>query len=242
MSTATYLRIVATTACNYACPFCHMEGDPQKAGASRGVGSELLSRCLDVAARAGVQKFKFLGGEPLLRRDLPQIIGSLRKSAPGADISIISAGAIRPERLDRVFEAGLDRINVSIHGFTPEALALNHRSPKKAHAMRARFLDRVIEYGRPLKLNYVYDSEQKKQDLAQLLAWAAPRGVLVNILDDLGQEMSWKDVAAVVESLQGQPLRQEVCSDPHSLDTLHWHFANGLRVEIKHQRLGDVAT
>jgi cyclic pyranopterin phosphate synthase len=237
----TYLRIVATTACNYACPFCHMEGDPQQEGKQRGVSAQSLSRCLRVAARAGVHKYKFLGGEPLLRQDLPALIASLRQDAPQADISIISAGALRPQRLDRAFEAGLDRINVSIHGFGVEAMAKNHRAPARAHAMRAAFLARVLEYGRPLKLNYVYSDPSCLEDLGALLDWAAPRGILVNILDDLGQPLSWEVIAQVVTRLRGAPAREELCRDPHSLDTLHWIYADGLRVELKHQRLGEVA-
>lgn len=237
----SYLRIVATTVCNYACPFCHMEGDPQKPGYQRGLSRGSLSRCLRVAARAGVRKYKFLGGEPLLRTDLPEAIASLRQVSPGADISIISAGALRTQVLDRAFEAGLDRINVSIHGFGVEAMRRNHRNPAKAHAMRDVFLRRVLEYGRPLKLNYVYSDARCIDDLRDLLDWAAPRGILVNVLDDLGQDLSWTHIAEVVKSLRGEPDHQKLCSDPHSLDTLHWVYKDGLRIELKHKQLGQVA-
>jgi cyclic pyranopterin phosphate synthase len=236
----SYLRAVVTTRCNHACPYCHKEGDPRRAGEAAELPFEDLARSLELLAGLGVRKFKLLGGEPLLRRDLPDVVRRLRAAAPEADLSVITAGVAPVAALDALYDAGLDRTNVSLHGFLPAEHAKRSRRPG-AHAERARFLDAVLRRGRPVKLNYVYSGPEQDADLAALLAWAAPRGLLVNVLDDLSRGLGWRDVAEAVLRLRGWPRHVETDHDPDSLDTQRWRYGDGLRVEIKHEQLGTLA-
>ncbi len=240
----TYLRVVVTTRCNYRCSYCHMEGDPHTPGTSSELPFEELVGCLITAAKAGVKKFKFLGGEPLLRRDLPAVIAALRAVAPDADLSIITAGAVPVERLMACYEAGLTRANVSIHGWGREALAHN-LAARGGWEMRARFLDAAIaeavRRGVLIKLNYVWSGPQDRDDLAAFLAWAATQPVTVNLLDDLSQDLSWHELSSVLEGLRGPHDEETRVDDPHSLPTLLRTWRDGLRVELKHQKLGAVA-
>jgi cyclic pyranopterin phosphate synthase len=237
----TYLRVVATTRCNYSCEYCHLEGDPHQFGTAFELATDVLVSCLRAAARVGVRKFKFVGGEPFLRSDLAQVIGTVRAAAPDADISIITAAVVPVRRLEEAFAAGLSRVNISIHGFTARALAQRNRAPR-AYALRQAFIEAALARpGARVKFNYVYRGTEDLEDLGALLEWAAARRQLVNVLDDLGQDMSANDVAKAVRHLRGEPDRVIEVDDVHSLPTLHWHFADGLRIEIKNQRLGDVA-
>lgn len=240
----SYLRVVVTTRCNHHCDYCHMEGDPHAPGTAAELATERLVASLHAAALAGVQKFKLLGGEPLLRRDLPTVIASLRAVAPGADISLITAGVVPVARLREAYEAGLSRANVSIHGWTPAALAENLQG-RNGHGQRDAFLEAALgeaqSRGVPIKLNYVWRGEHDRADLAAFLAWAAPRRVLVNVLDDLSQDLSWEVIAGVLRSLRGPHRDEHVIDDPHSLPTLLREWDDGLRVELKHQQLGTVA-
>lgn len=236
----TYLRVVATTRCNYQCSYCHMEGDPQGALTAHELPQHELLGCLDVLARVGMRKIKFLGGEPLLRKDLPEVVSQLRVWAPDADLSVITAGALPVSRQDALFGAGLDRMNVSIHGFGVEAFAKRNANPLH-HARRDAFVEGLVERGRPTKLNYVYSGPADDEDLLRLLAWAAPRGLLVNILDNLELELGAKALFEWLIIHRGYPTGKRLERDPHSLDTLHLAWPDGLRVELKHQRLGALA-
>lgn len=236
----SYLRVVATTRCNYQCSYCHMEGDPHQSGSAYELDGQLLSDCLTVMARAGMAKIKFLGGEPLLRRDLPEVVTKLRAVAPQADLSIITAGAVPARLHQQLFEAGLDRINVSIHGFGPEAFALRNPNPKQ-HARRQDFLTSLLLTERPVKLNYVYSGPADDEDLMGLLRWASARRVLVNILNNLEDQalgpahiMDW-----LIERF-GHPNAATTDHDPHSLDTVHLSWSTGLKVEVKVLQLGTI--
>jgi cyclic pyranopterin phosphate synthase len=240
----TYLRVVATTRCNHHCDYCHMEGDPHTPGTPSELPTETLLTTLRTAVQAGVKKFKFLGGEPLLRRDLPEVVAALRAMAPDLDISAITAGVVPVTRLHALYDAGLTRINVSIHGWSPEALA-KRITVRDAWSTRQTFLhaalDEAIRRGVPLKLNYVWSGTHDRDDLAALLSWCAGRPVTVGLLDDLGRDLSYRDLERELVALRGAPSRRSIVDDPHSLATQLLVWDDGLRVELKHQALGALA-
>jgi len=201
----------------------------------------VIGGCLEAAVRTGIRKFKFLGGEPLLRPDLPGIVEGLRRAAPEADLSLITGGVAPVENLERVFAAGLDRANLTIHGWGAEAF---HRrgGTEDLRRLRDRNLEFLRRNGRPLKLNYVYSGPQDDEDLRSLLDVASRWGVLVNVLDDLSDPCaSAMTVSRALRRIRGEYLVEEVDPDPDSLPTMHLEWEDGLRVEVKQARLGEVA-
>ncbi len=242
MRPPTYLRTVVTTACPLSCSYCHMEGDAHQAGTARQLDPEVLDACLEVAAAAGIRKFKFLGGEPLVRRDLPDRIGRLRRVAKDADLSIITSGVASVPTVESLFAAGLDRMNVSIHGYSLPAFAARSRLPARHHVQRAEVLKFLLRLGRPLKLNYVYSGAHDDVDLGALLAWAAPLPLLVNVLDDLGNSALGPSVLLqTLRHLRGSWSEQYAEHDADSLPTTRLRWADGLVVEVKTEHLGQLA-
>lgn len=238
---ATYLRAVVTAKCPLRCSYCHMEGDPAQAGAGLGLPAPIWIELLHVALDCGVRKLKFVGGEPLVRRDLPDIIASLRARAPEVDLSLVTSGAVPRDAIDRCFDAGLSRCNVTLHGFRPGDFALRGGGPRQ-HALRSDLLDAVLARGRPLKVNYVYTGLTCEDDLAALLAWAGQRACVVGLLDDLSNPtFSHRTVLAALRRLGGAPLATWEDADPHSLPALRVQLPGGAVVEIKDKRLGETA-
>ncbi len=235
----TYLRVVVTTRCPLSCPFCHAEGDPPKDDDPGLLADEVLVRSVEAAVRLGVRKVKFLGGEPMVRPRLPQLVRTIRSRCPDIDLSLITSGVCSAARVDQVFAAGLDRMNLSIHGWRPEAFARRGGNPVRWHARQA-VLERLLHHGRPLKLNYVLAGDPDLEaDVRALLAWAEGRPLVVSLLDDLGDpEAGPEQVLAFVRDLLGPPDRVEVDHDPHSLDTTHLVYRGRWRIEVKSRRLG----
>lgn len=235
----SYLRAVVTTRCPMNCTYCHMEGDPGGARPAR-LDTGALTALLRVAARSGIHKFKFLGGEPLVRADMPDVIADLRRAAPTADLSVITAGVTLEGILDRCFDAGLTRANLSIHGFDLPAFA-RRGGNLRTWQQRNTTLEGLVRRGRPLKLNYVVGPDDL-EDVDALLTWAAPRPVVVNLLDDLSDPTASSDtLRATLRTLRGAHQRTLTVDDPHSLATTHLIWSDGLRVEVKDRRLGDLA-
>ena len=237
----TYLRIVVTTDCSLKCAFCHMEGDPAQDGQRGGPSIDVLQSLVAAAYQEGIRKFKLLGGEPLLRPDFPKLVAALRSVAPDGDLSIITAGVVPLHRLLEAFAAGLDRANLSIHGWSPAMLARNARDPG-AHAKRQRVLEAILQHGAPLKCNYVYTGPEVEADLQEFLAWSADKPLVVSVLDNLGDAaMGPATIKRVLQRLRGPWTKQWREEDPRSLPTLRLQWADGLTVEIKDHQLGQIA-
>ncbi len=190
----------------------------------------------------GIRKLKFLGGEPLLRADLPEVIASLRHRDPGIDLSMITGGAVPIARLDACFEAGLSRANLSIHGWSLEAFAARTGRGQPAWKLRQATLARLLEGGRFLKLNFVWRNAADDADLAALLDVAAGLPVVVSVLDDLGDpDLGPRVIQQTLHRLRGAPQNRRAEPDPHSLPTLRLRWADGLEVEVKDHHLGQEA-
>lgn len=114
------LRLSVTPRCNYACFYCDPLGD----GVSDPVGT-LSVRDVDVileaAVELGMTSVRFTGGEPLLRKELPEMMSLAKRRHGVEDVSMTTNASILARRLDALLEAGLDRINVSLDAAEPEA-------------------------------------------------------------------------------------------------------------------------
>ena len=112
----TNLRIAVTMKCNLRCFYCHREGQ-----ASDKELSELSVSEIAEIARAfydlGIKKVKITGGEPLLRKDICDIISSM---PPFQEISITTNGTLLAEKAEELKESGLSRVNVSLDSLRPE--------------------------------------------------------------------------------------------------------------------------
>jgi molybdenum cofactor biosynthesis enzyme MoaA len=238
----SYLRVVVTSRCSLACRYCHGEGyDSAACGRSPLTVKELLA-LIHRGVDEGIRKIKILGGEPLLYPDLPVLISDLSRNPRLEDLSLITAGAVPTTLLDQAFEAGLPRANLTIHGWSLSEFERRTGRGRRHWEQRTRMLQRLLEYGRPIKLNVVYSGPQDEADIAALLDEVADMPLLVNILDDLGvDDLGPGALIGLVHRLRGEPCLVHEDRDPHSLPTLHLGWRDGLRVEIKHQQLGRIA-
>jgi len=104
----TGLRIALTPRCNLRCIYCHHEGEvkPEKE-----MPAEMVVSVAHAAAELGVHSLKFTGGEPLLRRDLADLLSQMPQDL---DLSLTTNGIFLAEQAESLSEAGLDRVNVSL--------------------------------------------------------------------------------------------------------------------------------
>ncbi len=234
-----YLRVALTDKCPMRCPFCHNEGagEIQKESALQ---IQYWDHHISEMVDAGVRKVKFVGGEPLLYKDLPLLVSRLRMKYPDIDVSLITAGSLPLHRLQRCFEMGLTRANMSIHGWQKEFFFRNSKS-EQHWLNRQKTLDYLLSQNRPLKLNYVYSSSTVESDLLLFLKAMSEYKVVINVLDDLkNTDITPAFLIQRLSVLLGQPtVRRDV--DSHSLNTLHLGWGGPMRVEIKDQHLGTLA-
>lgn len=118
------LRVSVTDRCNLRCTYCMPASvfGPDYAFLPR---SELLSfeeieRLARTFVGLGVRKLRVTGGEPLLRRDLPELIGRLTRLDGVEDVALTTNGLLLPRLAADLKAAGLKRVTVSIDSLDPE--------------------------------------------------------------------------------------------------------------------------
>jgi GTP 3',8-cyclase len=126
----TDLRVSVTDRCNYRCIYCRTGND----GAQY---SELpladYLRLIRVFVSLGIEKVRLTGGEPLLRRDLVQLIGAIAQlrtvSGGPLDIALTTNGHLLAAQAKPLRDAGLNRVTVSMDAVDPEVFARITRIP-----------------------------------------------------------------------------------------------------------------
>lgn len=124
---ATDLRVSVTDRCNFRCRYCMpAEGMPWLPKEEL-LTFEEIARVVDVLVACGVRSIKLTGGEPLVRRNLPDLVAMLRAISNELDISLTTNGQLLADHALALAAAGLDRVTVSCdslvrHRFTEMTL------------------------------------------------------------------------------------------------------------------------
>jgi len=118
------LRLSVIDRCNFRCTYCMPAGevgpDFEWLQASQRLSFDEMLRLVAQFARLGVEKIRLTGGEPLLRKQLPELIEGLRQIQGINDIAMTTNGILLARFADALKAAGLDRVTVSLDALDPE--------------------------------------------------------------------------------------------------------------------------
>ena len=123
------LRISVTDRCNLRCQYCMPEEEYVWLPREEILHFEEVSRLVDVFITLGVDKVRLTGGEPLLRRDVPELIKLLAAKPALRDLALTTNGVLLAEQAESLKVAGLGRVTVSLDTLSPERFtALTRRT------------------------------------------------------------------------------------------------------------------
>jgi cyclic pyranopterin phosphate synthase len=117
------VRISVNTSneCNWNCTFCHKEGVEIERGTI--MNSDEIQRIMRILVKFGVKKIKITGGEPMLRKDIVEIISKLNNLNVD-EISMTTNGTKLAKTAKELKEAGLSRVNISLHSLREDRFKL----------------------------------------------------------------------------------------------------------------------
>ncbi len=131
-----YLRIAVNEYCNLRCIYCMPEEGIPFQTKDRLLSKNEIFKIIKIMADLGVSKIRFTGGEPLIRKDLIDLIYFTSKKTNIDSIHLTTNGVLLPEYIDRLVDIGLNGINISLD-------TLNQSKFKKI--TRREGLDKVLE-------------------------------------------------------------------------------------------------
>ncbi len=161
------LRISVTPRCNFRCSYC----DPLGVGYKDPLGTvsvQDIAYVLDAAVGLGMSSVRFTGGEPLLRKELPEMI-ALARDAGVEDIAITTNATLLKRRLPDLLDAGLQRVNISLDAVDESVFkrATGGGSSKPVWESIDELLSRGLH---PVKLNAVVMRGVNDSEITKLAA------------------------------------------------------------------------
>ena len=158
--TIDYLRISVTDRCNLRCVYCMPEEGVESMCHEEILTFDEIERICRVMAEMGLKKVKLTGGEPLVRKDFPELVKRL-KALPGIEqVTITTNGILLKEMLPGLVEAGVDAVNISLDTVDPE---LFHRVTRIGDFSRVEAgMKAALESGLKVKINCVPVTSEKE--------------------------------------------------------------------------------
>jgi len=188
------LRVSVTDKCNFRCRYCMPAEGLEWLERDELLSFEEIERLVRVLARMGVDEIRLTGGEPLVRRDLPTLVGMLAGTPGVRDLSLTTNGVLLDRFAAPLVEAGLRRLNVSLD-------SLSH--VRFAEITRRDALDRVLaglaaaEHHpelRPIKVNCVAIKGFTEEEVPALAELARRKPYVVRFIEfmPLDADQAWR--------------------------------------------------
>jgi cyclic pyranopterin phosphate synthase len=175
------LRISVTDRCNIRCFYCMPEHDIEFVKRAEILDFEEIERFVRIAAGLGIVKVRVTGGEPLVRRDLPELIRRL-VAIPGIrDLALTTNGVLLPGLAEPLYEAGLRRINVHLDTLDRERFIQITRRDEISKVLSG--LDLCKRLGYSIKLNAVAVKNLVEPDVVPLARYARENGFEVRYIE-----------------------------------------------------------
>jgi cyclic pyranopterin phosphate synthase len=246
---ATDLRVSLTDKCNLRCTYCMPAEGLPSLPRDQALSADEIVRLVGIAVRdLGVRQVRFTGGEPLLRRDLVEIIERCAALEPRPELSLTTNAIGLAERAEALAAAGLDRVNVSLDSLHAETFMKITRRP---------FLDRVMAgvdaaasagLG-PIKINAVLLPGVNDHEAPSLLAWALAKGHELRFIEQmpLDADHTWSRdsmvTAAQVRTLLSERFSLALAVEPRDGAPAERFVATGLGADAGlHGTVGIIAS
>ena len=142
----------------------------------------------------GLQKVRLTGGEPLLRRDLTDLVSMLRQAGPELDLAMTTNGALLKNHAESLREAGLDRVTVSLDAVEPEtfqAMADTEQVDPEAIFAGIKEAQRA---GLTVKVNTVVRKGVNEDQILPLARICLQHNIPLRFIEymDVGNTNAWK--------------------------------------------------
>jgi GTP 3',8-cyclase len=202
------LRISVTDRCNFRCVYCMPKEVFGRSYRFMDRKELLTFEELERVARAfvdhGVQKIRITGGEPLLRRDLEQLVARLA-AIDGLDLTLTTNGALLPQKAQPLADAGLRRITVSLDSLDDAIFrAMNDVDFPVDRVLEG--IDAAVAAGLPVKVNVVVKRGLNDDQVLELARFFRGSGHVLRYIEymDVGHTNGWRldDVVPAAEIIK----------------------------------------
>jgi len=171
------LRISLTQRCNFDCFFCHHEGEHDS---GQELTAEEIEEIIKITSDQGIRYVKLTGGEPLIRDDIVEIVRRIKPYVE--EVSMTTNASRLSEKACKLKEAGLARVNISLHSL----------DPVKFKEITGRDKQEVVEAGireaikcglTPVKINMVVMKGLNHDEIQKFIEFSSETSAILQLIE-----------------------------------------------------------
>ncbi len=181
----TTLRLGLTERCNLRCVYCMPEAGVPLTPTRAMLTTDEVGRLAALLVRAGVDKVRLTGGEPLARKDAVEVAERIGRLGLRS-LALTTNGVLLESRLPALARAGLTDLTVSLDTLRPDRFQAITRRPGLDRVLSALDAALALGYGtdgRSLKVNVVALKDVNEDEVADFAAWAAREPIEVRFIE-----------------------------------------------------------
>jgi GTP 3',8-cyclase len=179
-----YVRLSVTDRCDLRCQYCLPEGYSDFEEPAHWLNFGEIERVIGAFARLGVRRVRLTGGEPLTRRDLPELAARLA-ALPGLEDLSLSTNAVQLKKLARpLFAAGVRRLNVSLDSLHADRFRTITGGGKLAKVLDGLMTAKETGF-HPIKINMVAMKGVNDDEFIDMVSFCAEHGFTLRLIETM---------------------------------------------------------
>ena len=176
-----YLRISVIDRCNLRCVYCMPEEGLESIPHEEILTYEEILRICEIVSELGIRKIKITGGEPLVRKDIVNLIRDIKNIDKIEQVTLTTNGILLHEMLDDLYDAGIDAINISLDTLNKDNFKKITRRDGLEKVLMS--IDKAYDLGIRVKINCLAIRDFNLRELVEIASFAKDREIDVRFIE-----------------------------------------------------------
>ncbi len=201
-----YVRISVTDRCDLRCTYCIPKGFKGFEVNKNWLTFNEILRVVNAFTEMGTHNFRITGGEPLLRKNVADLIAEMRAIPTVEDISMTTNATQLEGLAHPLKEAGLRRLNISLDSLNPKTVHSITGNDCSDKVLRGILAAKEAGFS-PIKINMVPMVGVNDQDIDDMIGFCMEHGFILRLIEAMpmgvtGQNTEGRDLTKLLESLR----------------------------------------
>ncbi len=183
-----YLRVSVTERCNFRCQYCMPDKPFSWVPRENLLSLEELFLFIKAAMDEGINKVRITGGEPLLREGLDQFVAMIYNHNPDVDLALTTNGYLLKQTAQRLKDAGLKRLNISLDSLKPEVARQIAQKDVLKDVLAG--IEEALRVGLKVKINMVPLKGINDGEIVDIMNYCKARGIEVRFIEYMENAMA----------------------------------------------------
>lgn len=176
-----YLRISVIDRCNLRCVYCMPEEGIESIPHDEILTYDEILRICEIASELGIRKIKITGGEPLVRKDIVNLIRDIKNIDKIEQVTLTTNGILLHEMLDDLYDAGIDAINISLDTLNKDNFKKITRRDGLEKVLMS--IDKAYDLGIRVKINCLAIRDFNLREIVEIASFAKDREIDVRFIE-----------------------------------------------------------